>query len=62
VISAEYSGTEIRLDIEDCLILDSDDLLGVVEQQRLIEGAQKSAKAATYEFVVRWIEEVGNGA
>lgn len=31
VVFAKYSGTEISLDGEDFLILDSDDLLGVVE-------------------------------
>ena len=31
VIFAKYSGTEINLDGEDFLILDSEDLLGVVE-------------------------------
>jgi chaperonin GroES len=32
VIFAKYSGTRIRLDDEDYLILNSDDLLGVVEE------------------------------
>ncbi len=32
VVFAKYSGTKIRLDEEDYLILDSDDLLGVVEE------------------------------
>jgi chaperonin GroES len=31
VLFAKYSGTEINLDGEDYLILDSDDLLGIVE-------------------------------
>ena len=31
VVFAKYSGTEIKLDDEDYLILDSDDLLGIVE-------------------------------
>ena len=32
VVFAKYSGTRIRLEDEDYLILNSDDLLGVVEQ------------------------------
>jgi chaperonin GroES len=32
VVFARYSGAEINLDDEDYLILDSDDLLGVVEE------------------------------
>jgi chaperonin GroES len=32
VVFAKYSGTKINLDDEDYLILDSDDLLGVVEK------------------------------
>ena len=32
VVFAKYSGTEIKLDDEDYLILDSDDLLGIVEE------------------------------
>ena len=32
VVFARYSGTEINLDGEDYLILDSDDLLGIVEE------------------------------
>jgi len=32
VVFAKYSGTEINLDNEDYLVLDSDDLLGVVEE------------------------------
>jgi chaperonin GroES len=32
VVFAKYSGTEIKLDDEAYLILDSDDLLGVVEE------------------------------
>ena len=32
VVFARYSGAEINLDGEDCLILDSDDLLGIVEE------------------------------
>ena len=32
VVFAKYSGTKVRLDEEDYLILDSDDLLGVVEE------------------------------
>lgn len=32
VIFARFSGTKIRLDDEDYLILDADDLLGVVEE------------------------------
>jgi chaperonin GroES len=32
VVFAKYSGTEIRIDNEDYLILDADDLLGVVEE------------------------------
>jgi len=31
IVFAKYSGTEIRLDNEDFLILDADDILGVVE-------------------------------
>ena len=31
VVFAKYSGTEIKLDEESYLVLDSDDLLGVVE-------------------------------
>ncbi len=31
IVFARYSGTEIRLDNEDYLILDADDILGVVE-------------------------------
>ena len=31
VLFAKYSGTEITLDDEDYLILDADDLLGIVE-------------------------------
>jgi chaperonin GroES len=31
IVFAKYSGTEIKLDNEDYLILDSDDLLGIVE-------------------------------
>ena len=31
VLFAKYSGTEIKLDDEDYLILDADDLLGIVE-------------------------------
>ena len=31
IVFAKYSGTEIRLDNEDYLILDADDILGVVE-------------------------------
>jgi len=31
VVFAKYSGTEIKLDSEDFLILDSEDLLGVIE-------------------------------
>lgn len=31
IVFAKYSGTEIRLDSEDYLILDADDILGVVE-------------------------------
>ena len=32
VVFAKYSGTEITLDGEDYLILDADDLLGIVEE------------------------------
>ena len=32
IVFAKYSGTEIRLDNEDYLILDADDILGVVEE------------------------------
>ena len=32
VVFAKYSGTEITLDDEDYLILDADDLLGIVEE------------------------------
>ncbi len=32
VVVAKYSGTRIRLEDEDYLIFNSDDLLGVVEQ------------------------------
>ena len=32
VVFAKYSGTRITLDNEDSLILDADDLLGVVEE------------------------------
>jgi chaperonin GroES len=32
VVFARYSGTKITLDNEDYLILDSDDLLGIVEE------------------------------
>ena len=32
VIFAKYSGTQITLDGEDYLILDADDLLGIVEE------------------------------
>ena len=32
VVFARYSGTEITLDDEDFLILDTDDLLGIVEE------------------------------
>ncbi len=32
VVFARYSGTEIKLDGEDYLILDSEDLLGIVEE------------------------------
>jgi chaperonin GroES len=32
VVFAKYSGTRIRLDEEDYLILDSIDLLGVIEE------------------------------
>jgi chaperonin GroES len=32
VVFAKYSGTKINLDNKDYLILDSDDLLGVVEE------------------------------
>lgn len=32
VVFAKYSGTEIELDDEDYLILDSDDILGIVEK------------------------------
>ena len=32
VVFARYSGTEITLDNEDFLILDTDDLLGIVEE------------------------------
>ncbi len=32
VVFAKYSGTGIKLDDEDYLILDSDDLLGIVEE------------------------------
>ncbi len=31
VVFAKYSGTEIKLDGEDYMILDADDILGVVE-------------------------------
>ena len=31
IVFAKYSGTEINLDGEDYMILDSDDILGVVE-------------------------------
>ena len=31
IVFAKYSGTEIKLDGEDYMILDSDDILGVVE-------------------------------
>jgi len=31
IVFAKYSGTEIKLDGEDLLILDTDDVLGVVE-------------------------------
>ncbi len=31
VVFAKYSGTEIKLDEESYLVLDSDDLLGIVE-------------------------------
>ena len=37
VIFAKYSGTKIRLDDEDYLILNSDDLLGVVQEKRWTE-------------------------
>ena len=33
VIFARYSGTKIKLDDEEYLILDSDDLLGVIEEE-----------------------------
>ncbi len=32
VVFAKYSGTDISLDDEDYLILDSDDILGIVEE------------------------------
>jgi chaperonin GroES len=32
VVFAKYSGTEITLDEEDYMILDADDILGVVEE------------------------------
>ncbi len=32
VVFAKYSGTEIELDDENYLILDSDDILGIVEE------------------------------
>jgi chaperonin GroES len=32
VVFAKYSGTEIKLDDENYLILDSDDILGIVEK------------------------------
>jgi chaperonin GroES len=32
VVFAKYSGTEIKLEGEDYLILDADDILGVVEE------------------------------
>ncbi len=32
VVFAKYSGTDISLDDEDYLILDSDDVLGIVEE------------------------------
>ncbi len=32
VVFARYSGTNIKLDDEDHLVLDSDDLLGIVEE------------------------------
>ena len=31
IVFAKYAGTEIRLDEEDYMILDADDILGVVE-------------------------------
>lgn len=33
VIFARYSGTKIKLDDEEYLILDSDDLLGIIEEE-----------------------------
>lgn len=33
VIFARYSGTKIKLDDEEYLVLDSDDLLGVIEEE-----------------------------
>jgi chaperonin GroES len=33
VIFARYSGTRIKLDDEEYLVLDSDDLLGVIEEE-----------------------------
>ena len=32
IVFAKYSGTEIKLDGEDYMILDADDILGVVEE------------------------------
>ncbi|HLL56681.1 MAG TPA: co-chaperone GroES [Rubrobacteraceae bacterium] len=32
IVFAKYSGTEIKLDGEDYMILDGDDILGVVEE------------------------------
>ncbi len=33
IVFAKYSGTEITLDGEDYMILDADDILGVVEEE-----------------------------
>src|SRR5215207_8072254 len=34
IVFAKYSGTEISLDGEDYMILDADDILGIVESER----------------------------
>jgi chaperonin GroES len=59
IVFAKYSGTEISLDGEDYMILDADDILGIVESERGKKGSPPRSAGRTRPALLFWPENSG---
>jgi chaperonin GroES len=59
IVFAKYSGTEISLDGEDYMILDADDILGIVESSRVGQGLALRSAGRIRPALLFWPEDSG---